>query len=301
MASQTVTVFGGTGFLGSAIVRELANAGKRVRVATRHPQLPANVVSSDAIELVTADIRDDDSIANALDGTTGAVNAVGLYTEPSHSETFDIVHAQGAARVARQARKAGLQYLVHISGIGADANSASSYIRARAHGEQGVREAFPSAVILRPSVLFGPHDAFLGALVMLSRFPVVPLFGRGDTRLQPVHVDDVARAVSRILDGVAPDVRLLELGGAGSYRYREIVEMVLKRLGCRRPLISIPFPAWLALARLVAWLPSPPLTHNQVMLMREDKVVGPNVGSFADLGIAPRSLEEMLPACLPFR
>lgn len=299
MLNQTVTVFGGTGFLGSTIVRELVQAGNHVRIATRHPHLPAEVASSDSVELVNVDIRDEDSVARALAGTSAAVNAVGLYTEPSRNETFDIIHAQGAERVARHSREAGLQHLVHISGIGANADSPSSYIRARAHGEQAVHDVYPGAFILRPSVLFGPNDAFLGALVMLSRFPIVPLFGRGDTRLQPVYVADVARAVSRLLiDDIMLDTRLFELGGAGIYRYREIVEMTLTYLGRRRPLLSVPYPVWLTLARLIAWLPSPPLTENQVMLMQKDNLVGSHVGTFDDLDITPRSLEEMLPSCL---
>ncbi|MFC3282495.1 complex I NDUFA9 subunit family protein [Litchfieldella rifensis] len=301
MHHRVTTVFGGTGFLGSAIVQELVAAGTAVRVAVRHPRLPEDLASSDDIELVSADIRDDSSVAAALEGASGAVNAVGLYTEPSRTETFDIIHAQGAGRVAHHCREAGVECLVHISGIGADADSASSYIRARAHGEQRVRTAFPSAVIVRPSVLFGPRDAFLGALAMISRFPVVPLFGRGDTRLQPVLVADVAHAVSRLLDTAAPDLLLYELGGASTYRYREIVELVLTRLGRRRPLLPVPFVAWRALARLAALLPSPPLTENQVMLMQQDNVVGPDVGTFDDLRITPCSLEERLADCLDGR
>lgn len=296
-----VTLFGGTGYLGSAIARALVADGARVRIAARHPRLPEGVGDGEACELASADIRLDADVAEALRGADAAINAVGLYTEPGPDETFAIIHAQGAGRVARLAEESGVQRLVHVSGIGADSQSPSPYIRARALGEQEVLRRRPDAVILRPSVLFGPEDTFLGALATLTRLPVVPLFGRGETRLQPVLVDDAALAASQLAMGAMPPGRVLELGGAGIYRYREIVTMVLAQFGRRRPMLSVPFPAWLLLAKLTVRLPSAPLTENQVMLMREDKVVAPNMPGFKELGIAPRSLEEMLEVCLARR
>lgn len=296
--NNTTTVFGGTGFLGSVIVRQIVTSGRRVRIAARHPALPAWAGDDVGIELATADVRDEDSVARALDGAFAAVNAVSLYTESGGNDTFNAVHVEGAGRVARLAQDAGVRRLVLISGIGADTASPSSYVRARAHGEQSVRAGFPDAIIVRPSVLFGPQDAFLSNLARLSQLPVIPLFGRGDTRLQPVLVDDVARAVAHLTGSPDPPSSLFELGGAQVYTYREIVEQVLAHLGRRRPLIPVPFFLWRMLAALTRPLPQPPLTRDQVLLMQPDNVVGDGVGTFADIGITPHSLEESLPHCL---
>lgn len=293
----TITVFGGTGFLGSRIVRALADAGRPVRIAARRPVRPSWATDRHLIELVAADVRDEARVANAVAGAAGVVNAVSLYVE-SGGDTFDAIHVQGAARVGRLAREAGVARVVLVSGIGADAASPSPYVRARALGERRLREACPEAVIVRPSVLFGTGDAFLAALAGISRLPVVPLFGRGDTRLQPVLVDDVAQGMVRLLGGPRSDARLFELGGAQVYRYREIVEMVLEHLGRRRLLLPVPFSVWRGLAALLELLPTPPLTRDQIMLMARDNIVGDGVGTFAELGVRPRSLEACLAWCL---
>jgi uncharacterized protein YbjT (DUF2867 family) len=187
---------------------------------------------------------------------------------------------------------------VLISGIGADARSPSRFVRARARGEQAVREVFPGAVVMRPSVMFGKGDAFLSTLADVSRLPVVPLFGRGDTRLQPVFVADVANAVSRVIGERANGHAVYELGGAQVYEYREVVTRVLAHLGRRRPVMPVPFPVWRAMATAMKVLPHPPLTRDQVLLMESDNVVHDGVGTFTDLGVSPRSLEECLGAVL---
>ncbi|MFO8153499.1 MULTISPECIES: complex I NDUFA9 subunit family protein [Chromatiales] len=301
MSHEVTTVFGGTGFLGSRIVRALATSGRAVRIAARHPVRPDWASDRDVIELATADIHDAASVNRALENATSAVNAVSLYVESGGKDTFEAVHVQGAGRVARLSREAGIRQLVLISGIGASPSSPSGYVRARAGGEESVRAAFGKAIIVRPSVMFGPRDAFLGNLVRLSRLPVIPLFGRGETRLQPVLVDDVAQAVAVRTGATGSEQFLFELGGACVYRYREVVERVLAYLGRRRPLIPIPFLLWRALAVLATSLPNPPLTRDQVLLMQEDNVVGHGAGTFADLGLTPRSLEESLPYCLGAR
>jgi uncharacterized protein YbjT (DUF2867 family) len=288
-----ITVFGGTGFLGGAIVRALAEAGTRVRIAARHPARPAWADDRHAIELATADVRDPASVARALEGASAAVNAVSLYVE-SGDLTFEAIHVQGAAHIARAARQAGLERLVLVSGLGSDLASPSPYVRARARGETATLEAFPDAVIVRPSVLFGPGDAFLSILAGISRLPVIPLFGRGDTRLQPVHVDDVAQGIARLLTGAGGNQRLFEFGGAKVYRYREIVKHVLAQQHRRRPLLPVPFWLWRALAGGLKVLPSPPLTRDQVILMQHDNVVGNGNGTFAALGVTPRALEDHL-------
>lgn len=293
MAGQLVTVFGGTGFLGRAIVRQLAEAGKRVRVAARHPDAAG---SDDKIEPFRADLRNPDDVASAVEGATAVLNAVSLYAEGG-GVTFQDIHVDAAGLLASRAADAGVKRLVHVSGLAVTEHSPSSYVRSRALGEKRVLEAFPKATILRPSVIFGPNDAFLSTLRSVTRAPVVPLFGAGDTRLQPVHVDDVAAAAVKVAKSDGPAGRVYELGGPDVLTYREIVEMVMDHLGRHRWLVPMPFGAWHALAGTTAMLPSPPLTRDQVMLMETDNVVGETESTFADLGIEPVSLQASLGAC----
>ncbi|MBD3896292.1 complex I NDUFA9 subunit family protein [Halomonas sp. ML-15] len=295
MSPRLITVLGGTGFAGRAIVRELIESGHHVRLAARRPALPAWYDDGDPLSLVTTDIRDEASVSVALEGADGVVNAVSGYVE-TREATFQSIHVDGAARVARLARRAGLSQLVQISGIGASHDSPSAYVRARAAGEVALLEHFPKATILRPSVLFGPDDAFLASLQRLARLPLIPLFGRGQTRLQPLHVDDLARAVGRLFSSTPPAHRLFELGGPEVLSYREILERVMNAQGQRKPLLPVPFTLWRLLAALLGRLPNPPLTLDQVLLMQQDNVVNAEVGHFDDLGILPRALEETLTA-----
>lgn len=284
------TVFGATGYLGRRVTRALADAGYRVRAAARHPASEAFADLGDRVEAVEADVRDAGSIAAAIGDAAGVVNAVGLYTERG-AETFAAIHVEGAGRVAAAARVAGAR-LVHLSGIGADPGSPSKYVRARAHGEARVRATAPDAAILRPSVLFGHDDAFLGALVGLVRaLPVIPLFGDGRRQLQPVHVDDVAAAIVKIFargDAAAP---LYELGGARAYAYRDLLTQIAARLERKRLFVPVPFIFWNLLAALMAVLPSPPLSRDQIELMRHDNRPNPDLPGFAALDIAPRALD----------
>jgi len=291
-----VAVFGGTGFLGGAIVTCLRARGVEVRVATRHPRpVPEADAGDGGVTSVAADIRDPASVARALADCDAAVNAVGLYVE-SGVQNFGAVHVEGAATVAGAARAAGLRRLVHVSGIGADPDSRSPYVRARAAGEAGVWEAFPKATILRPSVLFGPSDKFVNTFAALARFaPALPLFGRGDTRLQPVHVEDAAEAARRCLADPSAPGAVYELGGPDVYRYRDLVEAILEAAGRRRPLVPVPFAIWYGLASVLSVLPKPPIVESQITLMRNDNVVGPDMKSFAALDIAPTSLDAVLP------
>lgn len=294
MSERLVTVFGGTGFIGTAAVRCLAGAGWRVRVAARRP---GSVAELD-VESGVADIRDDVGVARALEGASAVVNAVSLYAERGEL-TFQEIHVDGAAGLARQAREAGVERLVHVSGIGVDEHSRSQYLSARARGETAVREVFPDATILRPSVLFGPGDAFLSAVDRITCSPVVPLFGEGDTRLQPVYVEDVAFAVSRALERDVTSGRVYELGGPQVFKYREIVEKVMAHRGRHRMLVPMPFSAWRLLADAASLLPGPPLTRDQVALLEEDNVVGEGMPSLADLDVPPRALDPLLDTCLP--
>lgn len=304
MNINCIAVFGGTGFLGRVIVERLVSVGTTIRVASRHP----DAVNASAAEgrggrllPVYADVRDEISVGLALKGCDAAVNAVGLYTERG-AETFKAVHELGAMHVARQSARAGVKALVHMSGIGTNLNSSSRYVRSRARGELSVREAFQAATIVRPSVLFGPDDRFLNSLVAVSRWsPVLALFGGGEMRLQPVYVCDVAEAVVRALNTPSSQVRMYELGGPRIYAYRALIEVVLEVTGRSRLLIPMPYFAWVALARLLMLLPRPPLTTDVVTLMRQDNIVGDGVLRFADLGIEPTALEEVLPVMLSLR
>jgi len=246
-----VTVFGGTGFLGRHIVETLARNGETVRIAARHAAPPRG----DRFASVTADIRHESAVAAAVAGADAVVNAVSAYVEGG-GITYRDVHELGAGNVARACRQRGVQCLVHISGIGADAASPSGYIGARGRGERIVQQAFPRAVILRPSVMFGPDDAFLNSLAKIVRLaPVIPLVGGGWTRLQPVHVSDVAEAVGRCLHSPGAEGKIYELGGAKAYSLREIMEMVAARLGRRRAFLSVPFGLAYPLARISELLP----------------------------------------------
>ncbi len=301
MGQNLVTVFGGSGFLGRHIVGRLAGQGARVRAASRHPErtdVPGSGVAGGEIDSVYADVRDDASVATAVAGSESVINAAGLYVERG-AETFDAVHVKGAERVAREAFRAGVERLVQISGIGADAHSESSYVRARAHGESAVQEAFDGATILRPSVLFGPGDAFFNALARIAKVtPVIPLFGNGQTRFQPVYVDDVAKAVAKVLAEPRSRGRVYELGGPKTYSYRALLRLMLRQLGHRRLLLPLPFFVWELLADVMSVLASPAVTRDQITLMKRDNVVGPGALSFTDLGIEPAAVEAVLPAYL---
>ena len=292
MAMNSVAVFGGTGFLGRAIVGELIAAGVTARVAVRHPE-PMNDAR---VQSVYADVSDKASVGRAMEGCNAAVNLVGLYVEQG-TDTFRNTHEYGAMHVARQSARSGVKALVHMSGIGADLNSQSSYVRSRARGELLVKEAFPAATILRPSVLFGPGDKFLSALIaMVRRAPVLPLFGAGDTKLQPVHVGDIAKAVLRVVSTPSSQGKLYELGGPLVYRYRALIQLVLKETGRSRILVPVPFFVWHTLAQLLMLLPNPPLTTDAVTLMRRDNVVGTGIPIFVDLALVSPALDPILHA-----
>ncbi|MGI9403330.1 MAG: complex I NDUFA9 subunit family protein [Hyphomicrobium sp.] len=292
-----VTVFGGTGFLGSEIVMALAAAGLATRVAVRHPdKVRAQPVSGPGeIQPVYADVRDESSVALAIKGSDAVINCVGLYVE-NGAETFAAVHELGAINVAHQAAVFGIECLVHISGIGADLQSKSSYVHSRAKGELLVSDVFPHATILRPSAIFGPGDKFLNTLAATIRVsPVLPLFGQGHTKLQPVYVGDVAHAALKALQNPVSQGKIYELGGPRTYTYRALIELLLGNMKRQRLLLPLPFAIWKALSAAAAILPSPPITRAQVVLMERDNVVAKSALSFDELGIEPTALEDILP------
>lgn len=287
-----MTLFGGTGFLGRRIARKAMDRGWDVRIATRHQRPDLFPSPARSLAHVEVDVRDAAAVHRAVSGATAVVNAVSLYVQ-SRTASFRSIHVDAAARIA-EAAKAVDARLVHVSGIGVDRDSPSPYIRARALGEEQVRTADPSCVILRPSALYGEGDALLSSIISLVRWlPVIPLFGSGAARLQPVHVDDVARAVAAALARGDTAGSTFELGGPDVFTYRELLRAVAGKLGKRRWLLPVPFPLWRLLATMAAPLANPPLTRDQLELLRHDNVATAD-RAFEDLGITIDSLANIL-------
>src|ERR1700730_17409674 len=279
---RTVTVFGGTGFLGHRIVRHLRYRGFAVRIASRHPDRGHRLFGPDDPQLqsVEANIHDERSVADGLAGAYGVVNAVSLYDEHGQ-ETFHSVHVEAAQRVAAQAHLAGGERLIHVSGIGA---------------------AAPQPLYGRPAVMFGPDDAFLTTILKpLRKLPIYPMFGRGRTRLQPAYVEDVAEAVARVIRRTETHSTIFEFGGPRVYSYEQLLRVVAHQAGLAPLLIPIPFAVWHALAWASEILPAPPLTRNQVELMQVDTVSSPEKPGFVELGISPHSVEVVLQKMLSNR
>ncbi len=293
---RIVTVFGGTGFLGRRVVRHLRKDGFSVRIASRHPARSHRLFGHDDPQLqsIRADIHDERSVAAALVGAYGVVNAVSLYVENGR-ETFHSVHVESAQRVATQAHRAGARRIAHVSGIGADAASQSLYIRKRGEGERAVRAAFADSILIRPAVMFGPDDAFLTTILgLLRRLPFYPMFGRGLTRMQPAYVEDVAEAIAKVLQGAEANAATYECGGPHVYTYEEFLRAVAHEAGLKPVLIPVPFAAWHVLARMSEMLPGIPVTRAQVELMQIESVCSAEMPGLVQLGISPHPPEEIL-------
>lgn len=301
MRNELVTIFGGTGFIGRHVVRRLCARHARLRVISRNPERGAFLKPMCAvgqISLERGDIRGDESVARAVRGSSMVINLVAILHQ-TRRQTFEAVHVQAAARIARAAAAAGARRLVHVSALGADPDSPSAYARTKAAGEAAVREAFPGAVILRPSVVFGPEDNFFNRFARMARFaPALPLIGGGATRFQPVYVGDVADAIVAGLTRDDAEGGTFELGGPRVYTFRELMEYMLRTIGRRRPLVNLPFGLAAFQARFLEPLPNPPLTRDQVELLKRDNVVADGARTLADLGIAPTPLEVIAPEYL---
>ncbi|HSZ52242.1 MAG TPA: complex I NDUFA9 subunit family protein [Caulobacteraceae bacterium] len=300
-----VTVFGGSGFVGSQIVRALARVGARVRVAVRQPGRGYRLrMLGDVgqIEVVQANVRDEVSAARALEGAEACINAVAILYE-SGRQTFEGVHVDGARRIASLAASAGVTRFVHISAIGADAKSPAAYGRTKAAGEAATREAFPGAAIVRPSVVFGPEDHFFNRFAQMATIsPALPLIGGGHTRMQPVFVADVGAAVAKAVGSDEAAGRTFELGGPEAFTFRRLMEIMLEVIQRRRLLVSTPWPVAGALGvagDLVAKIGAPPpLTTDQVALLRSDNVVAAGAPGLRELGVEPNALEAIIPSYL---
>lgn len=303
-SDMLVTVFGGSGFLGRHVVRALANRGYRIRVAVRQPELTGHLQPLGRvgqIQAVQANVRVAPSVEAAARDADAIVNLVGILFERGR-QRFDAVQAQGAEHVARAAAAAGAR-LVHVSAIGADENSPSHYARSKADGERRVLEAEPQATIMRPSIVFGPEDQFFNRFAALARlFPALPLPGGGHARFQPVFAGDVGEAIALAVDGEAKPGAIYELGGPDIKSFKELMEFMLATIERRRLLLPVPFAVMKLQAMVLQFAPNPPLTPDQVELLKTNNVVAAtarNEGrTLEGLGIVPNSVAAVVPGYL---
>jgi NADH dehydrogenase len=305
MNDRLITVFGASGFIGRYVVRALAKRGLRVLAAVRNPAAahflrPLGDVGQ--IQIVQSNVRVAPTIAKAVEGAWGVVNLVGVLRQ-SGAQRFHSLHIDAAGAIAAAATKAGAQSLLHVSAIGADSASPSLYARTKALGEAAVRAAFPKAIVARPSIVFGPEDEFFNKFAEMARLsPVLPLFGGGKTRFQPIYAGDLGEALARALLDPASAAKTYELGGPRVYTFRELMEEICRATGRKRVLLPLPYIAAQAVALGFVFMPDfvmePLITFDQVKLLKIDNVVHEGMAGVRDLGLAPRALETELPAYL---
>jgi uncharacterized protein YbjT (DUF2867 family) len=301
MRNRLITIFGGTGFIGGHVVRRLAARGARLRVISRDPARGARLQPMGNVGQIVVERADLDSEAGLerlLQGTFAVINLIGILYE-TRRQTFAAVHAERPGRIAVAAAAAGVQRLVHLSALGADPDSASAYARSKAAGERAVRAGFPQATILRPSIVVGPRDGFFNRFAAMARLsPVLPLIGGGRTRFQPVYVGDLADAIVAALERDDAPGRTYELGGPQVYSFAELMRYMLGVIGRRRALLSISFEQAALQARALELLPVPPLTRDQVELLKTDNVVASDAATLTDLGVSPTPIELVVPEYL---
>lgn len=298
MGPKLVTVFGGSGFVGRHIVQRLAHKGYMVRVAVRDPESALYLKPMGRVGQVTpvqASLRLPETVRAAVEGADIVINLVGILYETG-KQKFDTVHRVGAETVARAAKEAGVETLVHMSALGADKKSKSKYARSKAFGEDAVREAFPEASIIRPSVIFGPHDDFFNKFGSMAKSsPALPLIGGGQTKFQPVYVGDVADAFMKCVEDKSCAGQAYELGGPTVYTFEELMQLVLHEIDAHRGLIPLPFPFATLLASVLELLPVPPLTRDQVTLLKKDNVLSGKMPGLEALRVEPTAAEVILP------
>jgi uncharacterized protein YbjT (DUF2867 family) len=307
MSGKIVTVFGGSGFLGRHVVRALCRQGWRVRVASRRPHLAGDVkLAGDVgqVQLVQANVRNRNSILRALENAEAVVNLVGIMPERG-PQSFQGTHVLGAANIAQLAAEAGITNFTYVSAIGANKDSKSNYFRTKAEAEAATREAIPSAVIVRPSIIFGPEDGFFTRFALMSRFsPVLPLIG-SSTKFQPIYVGDVAQAVANAVSRPDAAAKTFELGGPRTYTMKQLLQYITREIDRPRMLLPLPIPVAApmgyvigALSRLNPFF-GPPLTGDQVQMLKTDTVVSPGAGTISDLGVTTlETVESITPTYL---
>jgi uncharacterized protein YbjT (DUF2867 family) len=290
-----ITVFGGTGFIGRHLVPLLVRSGETVRLAVRLPgRVQMVTVSGQPPEIIQADLLDEVGVDSAIAGADAVVNLVGILTETAR-QTYRAIHVEGARRVALAAQRHGVTRVIHISALGSSLTSPAISDRTKAEGEQAVRGVFPQATIVRPSLVFGEDDHFFTRFAaMIRSSPVLPLIGGGTTKFQPVFVGDVTAGLLELLKRSETARKTYEFGGTQVYSLKVLLELLLTALNRRRVLIPIPFALAEMQAGLLELLPNPPLTRDQVRLLKTDKVISGVEPTLGDLGVQPRSLEEFL-------
>ncbi len=303
--AQLITIFGGSGFIGRHLIQKLAAQGYRIRVGVRRPDLaghlqPLGVVGQ--IMPVQANVRFPQSLESACQGADIVINLAGILT-PSGNQSFYAVHEFGAKAVAQAAAKANVSRLVHMSAIGADVNATSKYLKSKGVGEENVIKAFPSATIVRPSLVFGPEDMFFNQFAELARFsPVLPLIGGGHTKYQPIYVGDVAKAVANILDISTTGGKIYELGGPEILSFKQLLQFILKTTKRKRLLVRLPWFIAKLKGRVLGLLPNPILTYDHVIMMQSDNVVSDEAKearcTLQDLGINGETIAAQVPAYL---
>lgn len=301
MNTRIVTVFGGTGFVGKVLVGELAKAGYMVNVVSRFPELVQELKVAGPVGKVVlskGDVKNNEDIKRSVKGSHVVINLVGLLFEKG-KQTFERIHVDAARDIATAAREAGADKFIQMSALGVDKNIKSEYARTKLEGEKAVREAFPGAIVIRPSIIFGEGDSFFNKFSRYANIMYfLPLIGGGNAKFQPVYVKDVARAMVKAIK--LPDSRgkTYELGGPKIYSFKELLELMLAETNRRRILVPIPF--WLAKfkAFFLEMLPVPPLTIDQVKLLEYDNVVSPEAHGINELGILPLYVETVIPGYL---
>lgn len=292
---KNAVVLGGSGFVGRYVVKELAKAAFNVRVVVRHPHEALFLKTQGdigQITLIPGSILDQKALARAFEGAGTVINLVGILFEKG-SQGFEAIHHRGPETIAKIALEKGVTSLIHLSALGATLESASKYAQTKAKGEVALHNIFPEAIIFRPSVIFGAEDQFLNRFAkMACKSPFLPLIGGGKTRLQPVYVQDVAKAIVKSLSIPEVKGKIFELGGPKVYTFKEIIQLILKTI--HRPRLLIPIPP--IFARLIGFIlqfhPNPPLTNDQVHLLKKDNIVGEKALTFKELGLSPAALEE---------
>lgn len=306
LRDEIITVFGGSGFVGRHVVRALAKAGYRVRVASRRPHLAQDLRVMGVVgqvQLVQANLRVPASVERALEGASGVVNLVGVLNE-SGRQTFSRLHALGAGTIAATAAAMGIERMIQVSAIGASADSASRYARTKAEGEASVLAALPGATILRPSIVFGTEDGFFNRFAAMARVaPALPLFGGGKTRFQPVFAGDVGKAVLAAFERPETAGQTYELGGPGIYTFEELMRFILDEIDRPRLLLPLPWTIGKVIAtisELVGALPLMPtiITNDQLIQLQSDNVVSDGAKGLADLGIVGETVEAIVPSYL---
>jgi uncharacterized protein YbjT (DUF2867 family) len=290
----SITVFGGTGFIGRHLVPLLVRSGATVRVVVRDRRRAQVTTKSDqAVEYIQADVLDD-AVGAAIAGTDAVLNLVGILTETAN-QTYRAIHVEGARRVALAAQRHGVMRLIHTSALGASPVSPAVSDRTKAEGELAVREVFPQATIVRPSLVFGEDDHFFGRFAnMIRSSPVLPLIGGGTTKFQPVFVDDMTAGLLELLERSDTAGKTYEFGGPQVYSFKALLELLLTALNRQRVLLPISFVLAEMQAGLLELLPNPPLTRDQVRLLKTDKMVSGAEPTLGDLGVNARPLEEFL-------